>query len=121
MEADLARYAQAGLTDLVTGRLTWRRLRDIVANLPQGSATTRAVLGVDAPWHVDTYLLAALVDLTAGANWQRAGNKRAPRPKPLPRPGDKPKGRTYGKGKSMTREDFDARWARRRKATADGS
>lgn len=31
------------------------------------------------------------------ANWQRAGRKTAPKPKPIPRPWEKPKTTTLGK------------------------
>jgi len=42
----------------------------------------------DASWSVTDHLLAAVVDVLQAANWQRAGDSKAPRPKPIPRPGD---------------------------------
>ncbi len=51
--------------------------------------TVRALGGEQLAWDVDTHLLATIVDLLAGANWQRSGVKGAPRPKPLDRPGQK--------------------------------
>lgn len=36
-------------------------------------------------WDLDAHLLASVVDLLAGANWQRTG-KRSGKPKPLKRP-----------------------------------
>lgn len=42
--------------------------------------------GEAALWGVTDYLLAAAVDALNAANWQRAGDKKAHRPKPLPRP-----------------------------------
>lgn len=41
-------------------------------------------------------LLAALVDLLQVGNWQRAGRKHAPKPKRLPRPWEKSKGKQLG-------------------------
>lgn len=38
-------------------------------------------------WGVSEYLLAAVLDTLAGANWQRGGGK-GKRPQPVPRPGD---------------------------------
>lgn len=46
-----------------------------------------SVHGPPAIWTTADYMLAAVIDLLAGANWQRAGKKNAPRPKPVPRPG----------------------------------
>lgn len=54
-------------------------------HLPRDSATARAILGPAADWSDDTHLLASLLDLTAGANWQR-GNGKGPKPKPVQRP-----------------------------------
>ncbi|MFD0902328.1 hypothetical protein [Actinomadura sediminis] len=54
-------------------------------HLPRDSATARAILGPAAEWTDDTHLLAHLVDLTSGANWQRGGGKGS-KPKPLKRP-----------------------------------
>jgi hypothetical protein len=42
--------------------------------------------GEAADWSTDTHLLANVVDLLAGANWQRGGGGSARRPKPLQRP-----------------------------------
>jgi len=55
--------------------------------------------------------LAAVVDILQLANWQRAGKKSNPRPKPLKRPGDKNRVGTVGRSVA----DFDAVYA---KATA---
>lgn len=40
----------------------------------------------DSRWGDVEHLLADVVDALWGANWQRAGDKRAPRPKPRVRP-----------------------------------
>jgi len=39
-------------------------------------------------WGDQEHLLALIVDVLQAANWQRGGNARAPKPKPLPRPGE---------------------------------
>ncbi len=52
------------------------------------SRIVRAVGGEQLAWDVDTHLLATIVDLLQGANWQRSGGKGT-RPKPMDRPGQK--------------------------------
>lgn len=42
----------------------------------------------DTAWGLDQQLLAGVVDLLAGANWQRGGGKGT-KPKKVPRPGVK--------------------------------
>lgn len=49
-------------------------------------------------WSIEAQLLAELVDTTRMANWQRAGKRSAPKPKRIPRPWEKPKSTTIGKG-----------------------
>lgn len=60
----------------------------LLRQLPTTSRFTRAYGGEQFTWDVDTHLLATLVDLAAGANWQRGGGKST-RPKSIPRPGQK--------------------------------
>jgi hypothetical protein len=86
LEADLLRYYGADLADIVTGRMSPRRLSSLVAGLPADSATVRATLGGDSLWGLPEHLLARILDTLAGANWQRSGGK-GQRPKPVPRPG----------------------------------
>jgi hypothetical protein len=43
--------------------------------------------GADADWDLTSYLLAGTFDALQVGNWQRAGDKKAPRPRPFPRPG----------------------------------
>lgn len=38
-------------------------------------------------WGLPEQILAGIFDGIQGGNWQRGGNKNAPRPKPMPRPG----------------------------------
>lgn len=56
-----------------------------LANLPNSSATMRELHGELAMWSVTDYLLAAILDVERGGNWQRGGGKGA-RPQPIPRP-----------------------------------
>lgn len=57
----------------------------IIAHLPRDSATIREILGEQASWETGDFLLASVIDLLAGANWQRGGGKGA-RPDPVRRP-----------------------------------
>lgn len=82
------RYYRIDLADLLTGALSWRRLGVLVRRLPPGSATERSQRGEAGEWGYVEHLLATVVDLLAGANWQRAGDKKVKAPKPIPRPGD---------------------------------
>jgi hypothetical protein len=43
-----------------------------------------AIHGQQSSWGVTDYLLANIIDILAGANWQRSGKGK--RPKPFPRP-----------------------------------
>lgn len=58
----------------------------LAQNLPYG-ARTWVAMGVDAAWTVGEHLQAVQVDLSAGANWQRA-NGKGKRPDPIDRPAD---------------------------------
>lgn len=92
--------------------MSWRQLMVVVKQAGPGSALARALdpemdawtSGAITPW-----LLATVVDLLAGANWQRVGKKSAPKPKPLPRPGSKSEGTRYG-SKPIPVADFDDWW-----------
>jgi hypothetical protein len=58
----------------------------LLRQLPSTSRFTQSYGGERFAWDVDTHLLATLVDLTAGGNWQRGGGK-SHRPQPIQRPG----------------------------------
>ena len=103
MEADLLRFYRVDLADLFTGRLTWRRLRVLIAGLPPEAATVRALLGDAAHWGVSDYLLALIADLLNVGNWQRGNPRKTSKPKPIPRPGAR---RALG-NRSLTPEQFD--------------
>lgn len=66
----------------------------LVEYLPRESAYAREVHPT-TEWSAAEYLLASTVDLLSSANWQRGGGK-GKRPKPLPRPGEKPTSTRYG-------------------------
>lgn len=80
----------------VGGRMSWRDLLIMVRRF-QGdptTATSRAIHGEH--WKVTDQLLASVIDLLQVGNWQRAGKKSAPKPRPIPRPWEKPKARKLG-------------------------
>ena len=92
--------------------LTWRDLLIIVQQTPPGSPIHYAVDPEAAAWssgEIVPYVLAQIADLIAMSNWQRAGNKNAPRPPRLPRPGDKANGKVYGR-EPVRVADFDDWW-----------
>lgn len=78
------------LRDLGTDRLSWRDLKIIVKQQPGNSALARAINGDDYLWDIHAQLAALIVDHLAVGNWQRSGDKRAKRPKPVERPGHRP-------------------------------
>lgn len=85
--ADLWRYYGAGPEQLLAQGATVEDVADLAAHLPRESATILAVVPrvEGEAWDVNAHLLAAVVDLLAGANWQRSGG-RTNKPNPLPRP-----------------------------------
>lgn len=89
IEADLQRYYGERLSDITTGRLSWRRLRVLITGLPSSSSLFRAVNGAAAEWSTSDHLLALTVDALQIANWQRSadGSKGRRPPKPIARPG----------------------------------
>ncbi|MEU0600150.1 hypothetical protein ABZ484_18185 [Streptomyces sp. NPDC006393] len=82
------------LLDWYRGRLSSRRLAILIKHLPRDSATIRETDGEAADWGVGDYLLAAVVDHLAAANWMFSvvngdGESDPPeQPVPVPRPGD---------------------------------
>jgi len=94
------------LTDLFTGSLSWRRLTVLVRKLPPESSLAGVIS--EGQWGLTDQLLAGIFDQLALANWQRAGNKKAKRPKPIPRPGVE-RDKRFG-SKSMSIDE----WRKRR-------
>lgn len=90
--------------------LSWRDLWVLVRRWQKTprTALSEAIHGHMIPTLQDE-LLAGLFDLTAAANWQRAGKKGAPKPKPLKRPWWKPKTRKLGSG-AIPASEFTAWW-----------
>ncbi|MFJ8695335.1 hypothetical protein [Streptomyces roseolilacinus] len=83
------------LLDWHRGRLSSRRLAVLIKHMPQDSALCRERDGEAAEWSVTDYLLAALVDHMAAANWMFASvhsdedSDPPEQPVPVPRPGDR--------------------------------
>lgn len=100
IDADLQHFYGLSLGDVLTGRVTLRRLRDLLRGLPpDGTAVWRkrareaagkpAEPGRPLPpewWTPERDLLASLVDAQALRLWQAAGGK-GPKPRPIRRPG----------------------------------
>lgn len=107
VEADFARYYSPpdnDLKNLFTGKLTYRRVLNLIKELPPGSQTSKSVEGIEvASWTNTDELLAAICDITAMANWQRGGGKGS-RPEPIKRPHSITPRQN---DKALTREEFD--------------
>ena len=58
--------------------------------------------GEPASWQANEHLLANIVDLLNAANWQRGGNKNAPQPEPIERPGDRER-KSAGRSKVLNK------------------
>lgn len=113
LEADLlaAGFALADYPD----RLSLRAIRNFLVWSRDGSAAYRQANGERAGWHHVEELLARILEVLMAANWQRAGDKTAPRPKPLPRPGERREGDRHFGDEPVTIAEFHRRW---RKAAA---
>jgi hypothetical protein len=79
-----------------------------VQHSPRESALYRDMHPEYAEWGVVEHLLATTVDALHAANWQRAGKKNAPRPKPVKRPGIK-KEQRFGSG-AIPASEFMSWW-----------
>lgn len=60
-------------------------------------------------WSIEAQLTAIVADHLANANWQRAGKKHAPKPKPIDRPWVKPAVTALG-SKPIPISQFDDWW-----------
>jgi hypothetical protein len=91
LEADLQAHYGVALSDLTTGRLSWRRLHVLIDGLPRTANLLRELHGEDADWGIAEHLLALNYDAAQIANWQRSkdGSTGRNRPRPFPRPGTK--------------------------------
>lgn len=81
----------------------------IVNQAPKTSALFRAMYPDDALWGLEPQLLAAIFDTLQAANWQRQGDNRAPRPKPIPRPGVEPQAKRVGGGDAIPMDEMARR------------
>lgn len=94
---------------MYSGSLTLRKAFVLATKLPPG-ARLWIELGHPDSWSDESYLLANVVDLLNGANWQRSGGKgRAP--KPIERPEDIHKARQRELKNIAKAERFRARQA----------
>jgi hypothetical protein len=76
--------------DLGSERLSWRRLEVFIGGFQlDPKYALFKLMNPDWRWDLNSQLIAHLADMTAGANWQRAGKKDAKKPKPIIRPGVK--------------------------------
>lgn len=103
--------------ELGTDRLSYRRLAALIANLPLESATLRKMLGAEyVSWGPTEHLLAVVVDVLQGANWQRSGGKSS-KPKPLPRPKSKVQVEEHNRKHADQQERLRVLRERRKKVT----
>lgn len=92
-------------TDLTPRLVFW-----LVEHSPADSATYAAMKGGAEyrPWTIETYLLAQVVNLLAGANHQRAGKRMRKPPVQPPKPKVKPEQRKK-RGRVVRVSDMNAR------------
>lgn len=83
----MLRYYHVDIDDLRRGRVTPRRVATLISALPLDAATHRALHGETARWTLTDHLLAGITDVLNVISWQLGGDRRVPRPRPLPRPG----------------------------------
>lgn len=81
----MARFYHVRLSDLFTGRLSWRRLDVLIRYLPADSALARALYGAAVEWSATEHLLASIVDALNVLIWQNTA--KGARPRPIARPG----------------------------------
>jgi hypothetical protein len=72
-----------------TKKFSWGDLLSITKTLSTGSPLLIAQEGEIVLWTITEYLLAIIADLLGILIWVTTGGKRARKPKPLRRPGDK--------------------------------
>lgn len=105
---DLVKIGRS-LDDLGTPALSWSDLI-VIARLIQRDHSSELATEIHGPrWSIEAQLLADVVDVLAIANWQRAGKKHAPKPKPVERPWRKSKTRKLG-SKPIPIAQFDDWW-----------
>lgn len=75
--------------------MSWDRVESLIINLPRNSRHSEK-MNPELRWGDSEYMQAVVIDLLAGANWQRQNqgakkNKQTPVPKPFWRPGKEDK------------------------------
>jgi len=85
------------LDALGTEAFSWYDLLSMVTHLQRDPHSALSVELHGVHWSIEAQLTAVVADQLAIANWQRAGKKHAPRPKPIARPWDKPKTQALGR------------------------
>lgn len=95
------------LRQLGSDRFTWSDLRAVLYTVTPGSPLGVA-LGL--PWGGVEYMLANVVDLLAAANWQRGGDKRIKKPKPIKRPHEKDDDRQTFGAEPVAASEFKDWW-----------
>lgn len=66
--------------------MSLRRVRAVIRGLPRGSALSRKL--DPHQWGPGDYLAAVAIDALQIGNWQRQGDTKAEKPKPIMRPAD---------------------------------
>lgn len=96
-------------------RLSWGEL---IVLVKRWSRTPSAVMDAlhGHMWGVGDQVTAYVYDAVRYLTWVTAGNKRAPKPKPFPRPWNKGQARTYGSD-PIPAADFKQWWADKAKRT----
>lgn len=84
------------LDDLGSEAFTWYDLSAFVKHIQTDPRSALAKELHDDAWSIEAQLLATIADSLGIANWQRMGKKHAPKPKPIPRPWEKPKSTSLG-------------------------
>jgi hypothetical protein len=103
IDADLQHHYRLSVADVITGRVTWRRFRGLLAGLPaEGTAQWRHARRNPAPdrkpvdppddwWTAERDLLASIIERLDVMLWRQTedGHRGRNAPKPIPRPGVK--------------------------------
>lgn len=106
------------LDRLGTPSFSWWDLKCILRWLPEQSAVSR-LKNPDHKWDLHAHLQAITIDILAGANWQRSGDKNAARPNPFPRPGVGDNTRKRPAAPKIPLDDIRTRITQRQLAVAE--
>ena len=91
VEADLLREYGVDILDWYAGKVSTRRVLNLIRRLPAQSNTARATEGDEALWGYKEHLLASILDVLQHLDWAfvaaNSEGKTGDPPKPIPRPG----------------------------------